>query len=72
MMKCQEFIFLLTSGQLKEGSAVLKSSAFMHRMMCRRCSAFYHNDNTLAHQIDSCKKFLQEKPGDDLNEPDEK
>lgn len=47
MMKCREYIFLLTSGQLQEASAALRMEARMHRLMCRKCRAFTRNDSRL-------------------------
>ncbi len=43
-MKCREFIFLQTSGQLNQASFSLRSSAAMHRWMCVKCRSFARND----------------------------
>jgi hypothetical protein len=44
---CREYIFLLTSGQLDDARWDLKLRATQHRLSCRRCRAFTHNDEAL-------------------------
>lgn len=54
MMKCREYIFLLTSDQLAQARTPVVLGARLHRLLCRHCRAFTHNDQrlleTLAHQ----------------------
>ena len=47
MMKCREYIFLLTSEQLEQARASMTLAAQWHRLMCRHCRAFTHNDQRL-------------------------
>lgn len=44
---CREYIFLLTSGQLEDAAWDMKLRATQHRLSCRRCRAFTHNDAAL-------------------------
>ncbi len=44
MMKCREYIFKLTSGQLENARGFERLLALQHRMMCTRCRAFTKND----------------------------
>jgi len=55
MLVCQEYVFLLTSGQLDEASWDLKLRARQHRLMCRRCRDFTHNDEALDRILDERK-----------------
>lgn len=57
MMKCREYIFLLTSDQLAQSRTPVALGARLHRLMCRHCRAFTRNDQrlleALAHQHDT-------------------
>ena len=46
-MKCREYVFLLTSGQLAEASWPMRLAAGQHRLACRHCRAFTRNDEAL-------------------------
>ena len=46
-MKCREFIFLQTSGQLGEARFGMRSAATVHRWMCVKCRGFARNDAIL-------------------------
>lgn len=46
-MKCRDYIFLLTSDQLQQSGKALTLQAGLHRLMCRHCRAFTHNDRQL-------------------------
>ena len=46
-MKCREYIFKLTSGQLKEADLLVRLDAAQHRLRCRYCRAFTRNDAAL-------------------------
>jgi len=47
MMKCKEYIFKLTSGQLDDAGWLVRTQAAQHRMICRHCRAFTRNDQAL-------------------------
>ena len=47
MMRCREYIFLLTSDQLQEAGTALALQARLHRLVCRHCKAFTRNDQQL-------------------------
>ncbi|MCS4293786.1 hypothetical protein M2375_002018 [Comamonas sp. BIGb0152] len=46
-MKCRDYIFQLTSGQLEDAGTATKIAAWQHRMVCFRCRAFSRNDQAL-------------------------
>jgi hypothetical protein len=46
-VKCREFIFLQTSGQLGEARFGMRSAATLHRWMCVKCRSFARNDAVL-------------------------
>lgn len=48
MMRCKEYIFKLTSGQLAEAEWPERFWATQHRLMCRHCRAFSANDARLS------------------------
>lgn len=47
MIKCKEYIFQLSSGQLEQAGLVQRFWATQHRMICKRCTAFTRNDARL-------------------------
>ncbi|MFT3859237.1 MAG: hypothetical protein QM742_17615 [Aquabacterium sp.] len=47
-MKCRQYIFKLTSGQLDEAGLAERLDATRHRWSCRHCRAFTRNDAQLA------------------------
>ncbi len=57
MMKCREYIFKLTSGQLDHANGFERFLALQHRMMCSRCRAFAHNDACLNQML----KYYRER-----------
>jgi hypothetical protein len=66
MIKCQQYIFQLTSGQLDEAGPLGQLQAFQHRLICRHCRAFTRNNR----QVDDILRHYREditsaKPGDD-------
>jgi len=66
-MKCQEYIYRLTSGQLTQAGLVDRFWAAQHRMICRRCSAFTANDARLSNIVQGYREHLArpgEAPGD--------
>lgn len=46
-MKCREYIFRLTSGQLEAAGLLERLEATAHRLSCRHCRAFTRNDQAL-------------------------
>jgi hypothetical protein len=63
-MKCREFVFLQSSGQLAEPgtAATTRARARMHRWMCSACRAFAANDRALDGLLDGWRDRLQQ-PG---------
>lgn len=47
MMKCREYIFILTSGQLATATLPLRLQARLHRLGCPSCRHFTRNDALL-------------------------
>lgn len=61
MMKCREYIFRLTSGQLEEDASLIdRGEAALHRLMCARCRAFTRNDQALDDILRQWEKRLGE------------
>lgn len=48
MMRCKEYVFLLSSGQLAEAPLGTRLAGASHRLMCRHCRAFTANDQALS------------------------
>lgn len=48
MMNCQQYIFLITSGQAQEARMIERFWAAQHRLVCRYCRAFAQNDQQLS------------------------
>jgi hypothetical protein len=63
MMKCQEYIHRLTSGQLEQAGAIERFWAAQHRMICKRCSAFTRNDQRLSEIVQGYREHLA-RPGE--------
>lgn len=59
MMTCQEYIFQLTSGRLEEAGPKDRFWAAQHRLMCRRCRAFTHNDALLDEVLKGYQSHVQ-------------
>jgi hypothetical protein len=68
MMKCREYIFQLTSGQLQDAPKALRLEAAMHRMMCKYCRTFTRNDATLDRMLAGYRESLQQ-PDDAEDKP---
>lgn len=64
-MKCHTYIFQLTSGQLKEAGWLGQLQATQHRLICRHCRAFTHNDAQLNRILQSYRAQLQQPRADD-------
>lgn len=63
-MKCKEYIYRLTSGQLAQASLVEKFWAAQHRMVCKRCTAFTRNDARLSDIVQGYRAHLA-RPGEE-------
>ena len=63
MMRCKEYIFKLTSGQLAEDEWPERFWAAQHRLICRHCRAFSANDARLS--------AILSRYQDQLTQPDE-
>lgn len=61
-MKCREYIFQLTSGQMEEAGTAGKIAAWQHRMICFRCRAFTRNDQALQDMLKGYSEHLQTPP----------
>lgn len=46
-MTCKDYIFKLTTGQLKQAPLSLRLEAGLHRALCRYCRTFTRNDARL-------------------------
>jgi hypothetical protein len=58
MMKCKEYIFKLTSGQLQEAALGERLWAAQHRMVCTNCRAFTRNDRRVSTILQGYKKHV--------------
>ncbi|HEX5806191.1 MAG TPA: hypothetical protein VFY31_07655 [Macromonas sp.] len=64
-MKCHTYIFQLTSGQLKEAGWLGQLQATQHRLICRHCRAFTHNDARLENILQNYRAALTQSNGTD-------
>lgn len=48
MMRCKEYVFLVSSGQLDDAPLATRLAGGAHRLMCRHCRAFTANDRVLS------------------------
>lgn len=67
-MKCKQYIYLLTSGQLKEAPVSLRAEAAVHRMLCRYCRSFTRNDARLDGLLDDYREAIH-RNGPETDEP---
>lgn len=56
-MNCKDYVFKLSSDQLKNAPLTLKMEARLHCLMCKYCRAFTHNDQRLDQIIDDYREF---------------
>lgn len=63
-MTCKEYIYQLTSGQLRQAPFSVKLEARMHRIICKYCRAFTRNDDQLDKIITGYREFKVEKEQD--------
>ena len=61
-MKCRDYIFQLTSGQMEEAGTAGKIAAWQHRMICFRCRAFTRNDQALQDMLKGYSEHRQTPP----------
>lgn len=61
-MKCRDYIFQLTSGQLEDAGTATQIAAWQHRMICFRCRAFTRNDRALQDMLKGYNDHLQSSP----------
>ncbi len=67
-MNCRDYIFKLSSGQLPDASTGERLGAALHRLSCRSCRRFTHNDAVLGHILGAYRDHVQ-RPDD--SEPPE-
>ncbi|MDR2330580.1 MAG: hypothetical protein LBE58_13330 [Comamonas sp.] len=58
-MKCRDYIFQLTSGQLEDAGTATQIAAWQHRMVCFRCRAFTRNDQALKGLLKGYSEHIQ-------------
>ena len=58
-MKCKQYIFQLTSGQLADAPLGVNLEARLHRLQCRHCRAFTHNDQALQRVMNTYREHTQ-------------
>jgi hypothetical protein len=56
MITCKQYVFQLSSGQLAEGHFGMRVQAGLHRMSCRHCRAFTHNDQALSTILETARE----------------
>lgn len=61
-MKCKQYIFQLTSGQLADAPLGVKLEARLHRLQCRHCRAFTRNNQALQTVLDAVRERAQQGP----------
>lgn len=59
MMKCREYIFLISSGKIGEASVGVRLDAGMHRLMCKACRSFSHNNKQLDKMLAAYREELK-------------
>jgi hypothetical protein len=47
MMKCREYIFLISSGKIDDVAVAVRLEAGMHRLICKYCRGFSRNNKQL-------------------------
>lgn len=70
-MKCQTYIFQLTSGQLDSAGWVQRLQAKQHSIICRHCRAFTRNDAQLTHIVRDFQDHLTALPAPDTSTSDD-
>ncbi|PAT35631.1 hypothetical protein CK623_06705 [Vandammella animalimorsus] len=72
-MKCAQYIFKLTSGQLGADAPVSeRAQAALHRLVCRHCREFARNDAALEDILGAYRQALQAPDLPDLPDSPER
>ena len=62
-MHCKDFVFLQSSGQIKEMPWGKKTATLSHVWMCGKCRNFRRNDELLSGYIEQLKaRLLSDQP----------
>lgn len=63
MVRCEDFVFLQTSGQLDEMGRIKKAKTLTHVWVCRKCRQFRRNDLLLTQFVQELKnQMLDSEP----------
>ena len=62
-MRCKDFVFLQSSGQINEMGQVKKTMTLSHVWICGACRTFRHNDELLSRYLTQFKANLLEDQG---------
>lgn len=65
-MKCKEYVFKLTSGQLDDAPVEERLQAKLHVMMCKYCRAFTRNDAKLDAVLEGFREHVVKKTDQDV------
>lgn len=60
-MNCKDYVFKLSSGQLKNAALALKIEAHLHCLICKYCRAFKQNDQRLDQALTHYRESKMEK-----------
>jgi hypothetical protein len=58
MLRCDDFVFLQTSGQLDEMGRIKKVKTLTHVWVCHKCRQFRRNDLLLTQFVQQLKNQL--------------
>lgn len=58
MLRCDEFVFVQSSGQIHEMGAFKKVQTLSHVWVCRNCRNFRRNDALLSRFVQQLKQEL--------------
>lgn len=67
-MKCQQYVFLVSSGQLTRASTTQKGLAKAHYLMCPNCRNFTKNDALLTRVVQAHKQKMLDEVETALNQ----
>lgn len=59
MMKCREYIFLISSGKIDGASVGVRLDAGMHRLICKYCRGFSRNNKQLDKMLTAYREELK-------------
>lgn len=59
MMKCREYIFLISSGKIDEASVGVRLEAGMHGLICKYCRGFSRNNKQLDKMLTAYREELK-------------